>query len=107
MYYGTPASHEIKGVWCHPCFGEIKTETVPLDGFNIRKAELEKRKNDDEVRSFSLVYLQKLSIVQAKPWLLLALCKDGCRISKRAMAVPRVFGGLFRRASTVLNSPVC
>lgn len=50
MYYGTPASHEIKGVWCHPCFGEIKTETVPLDGFNIRKAELEKRKNDDEVR---------------------------------------------------------
>lgn len=50
VYYGTPASHEIKGVWCHPCYGEIKTETVPLDGFNIRKAELEKRKNDDEVR---------------------------------------------------------
>jgi len=56
VYYGTPASHEIKGVWCHPCFGEIKTETVPLDGFNIRKAELAKRKNDDEVRSLSLVY---------------------------------------------------
>lgn len=49
VYYGTPASHEIKGVWCHPCYQEIKTETVPLEGFNIKKAELEKRKNDDEV----------------------------------------------------------
>lgn len=53
VYYGTPASHEIKGVWCHPCYGEIKTETVPLDGFNIRKAELEKRKNDDEVSALA------------------------------------------------------
>lgn len=49
VFYGTPFNHEIKGVWCHPCYQDIKTETVPLDGFNIRKAELEKRKNDDEV----------------------------------------------------------
>ena len=49
MYYGTPAHNEIKGVWCHPCYTEIKSELVPLDGFNIRKAELEKRKNEDEV----------------------------------------------------------
>lgn len=115
VYYGTPSNHEIKGVWCHPCYQvrparaqrapftpgwrcvrcaptqrapggtpslaarglrvparartgdlpanppislppplahpgqDIKAETVPLDGFNIRKAELEKRKNDDEV----------------------------------------------------------
>lgn len=34
---------------------DIKTETVPLDGFNIRKAELEKRKNDDEVRAVHAV----------------------------------------------------
>jgi hypothetical protein len=50
VFYGTPATHEVKGVWCHPCYQEIKTDTVPLAGFTIRKANLEKRKNDDEVR---------------------------------------------------------
>ncbi len=49
MFYCTPAGHEIKGSWCHTCYTDIKTDRLELDGFVVRKAELEKRKNDDEV----------------------------------------------------------
>ncbi|GAB4815528.1 hypothetical protein N2152v2_002574 [Parachlorella kessleri] len=49
VFYCTPAGHEIKGSWCHTCYTDIKTDRLELDGFVVRKAELEKRKNDDEV----------------------------------------------------------
>ena len=49
MFYCTPAGHEIKGSWCHTCYTDIKADRLELDGFVVRKAELEKRKNDDEV----------------------------------------------------------
>ncbi|KAK2080334.1 hypothetical protein QBZ16_000187 [Prototheca wickerhamii] len=49
VYYHTPGKVEIKGFWCHPCFAEMKTEVIQLDGWSVRRAELEKRKNDEEV----------------------------------------------------------
>ena len=50
VYHGMPLAHELKGVWCHPCFTDIKSDLMPLEGWTVRKAELEKRKNDVEVR---------------------------------------------------------
>ncbi|RMZ57131.1 hypothetical protein APUTEX25_002363 [Auxenochlorella protothecoides] len=48
-YYYTPGSVEVKGFWCHPCFAEVKTEVIQMDGWSVRRADLEKRRNDEEV----------------------------------------------------------
>ena len=48
-FYTTPPTYEVKGVWCHPCFNDIRGESFVLDGYPVRKIELIKKKNDDEV----------------------------------------------------------
>ncbi|KAL0048475.1 hypothetical protein WJX82_004140 [Trebouxia sp. C0006] len=51
VYYTTPVNKtEVKGFWCHPCYQDHRGERIELDGTNlqVRKSELEKRKNDDE-----------------------------------------------------------
>lgn len=51
VYYTTPVNKtEVKGFWCHPCYQDHRGERIELDGtnLNVRKSELEKRKNDDE-----------------------------------------------------------
>lgn len=51
VYYTTPMNKtEVKGFWCHACFQDTRGERIELDGTNlqVRKSELEKRKNDDE-----------------------------------------------------------
>ena len=51
-YYTTPATFDsgLKGYWCHQCYTEIRTETFQLDGAEVYKSQLEKKKNDEEVR---------------------------------------------------------
>ncbi|KAK9824572.1 hypothetical protein WJX72_011411 [[Myrmecia] bisecta] len=50
VYYCTPLKKsEVKGYWCHPCYTEHKGDRIDLDGTLIRKLELEKRKNDEEM----------------------------------------------------------
>ena len=52
MYYTTPASRksEVKGYWCHACYTDHRSDTIEVsDVGRLRKSELEKKKNDEEV----------------------------------------------------------
>lgn len=47
LYY-TVGSGETRHYFCVPCYNDIRTETVEMDGMSYLKARLEKRKNDEE-----------------------------------------------------------
>ena len=50
VYYMTPAkSTEIKGYWCHGCYMDARGDRLDLDGSVLRKSDVEKRKNDEEM----------------------------------------------------------
>lgn len=49
-YYSTPADMgDFKGSWCHGCFTEQKGDRIMIDGTSIKKTDLLKRKNDEEI----------------------------------------------------------
>ncbi|MEW5317257.1 MAG: hypothetical protein WDW38_008570 [Sanguina aurantia] len=50
-YYSTPpdASNDIKGSWCHNCYQEPKGDKLNFDGAPLKKTDLMKRKNDEEI----------------------------------------------------------
>mmetsp|Transcript_3745 Transcript_3745/g.10568 ORF Transcript_3745/g.10568 Transcript_3745/m.10568 type:complete len:1130 (-) Transcript_3745:1380-4769(-) len=50
VYYHTPEANvsEIKGTWCHTCYTETKADKQLLEGSNVRKGDLVKKKNDNE-----------------------------------------------------------
>ncbi len=40
----------MRGAWCHTCFSEAKGDRIVVEGsINVRKAELIKKKNDEEL----------------------------------------------------------
>ncbi|CAM6125894.1 unnamed protein product [Calypogeia fissa] len=47
LYY-TVGSGETRHYFCIPCYNDIRTETVEMDGMSYLKSRLEKRKNDEE-----------------------------------------------------------
>ena len=50
-YYNKQAQRtEVRGCWCHSCWNEAKEGLVQLDGSTVPKKDLDKRKNDEEVR---------------------------------------------------------
>ena len=57
-YYNKQAQRtEVRGCWCHSCWNEAKEGLVQLDGSTVPKKDLDKRKNDEEVR-FTLTFLR-------------------------------------------------
>ncbi len=48
----------MKGHWCHACLSEAREGLTQMDGSIVRKADLTKRKNDEEVRTISRVYVR-------------------------------------------------
>ena len=56
-YYNKQARRtEVRGCWCHSCWNEAKEGLVQLDGSTVPKKDLDKRKNDEEVRSDFFLY---------------------------------------------------
>ena len=51
-FYATPAKCEVKGYWCHPCYAENKSDELDIETTAIRKTQLDKRRNDEEVNDF-------------------------------------------------------
>ncbi|KAG1671872.1 hypothetical protein FOA52_003439 [Chlamydomonas sp. UWO 241] len=49
-FYSTPESSvaDIKGAWCHACFTDTKPDKILLEGSNYKKADLLKKKNENE-----------------------------------------------------------
>lgn len=60
MFYTTTArASEVKGHWCHACYSEARDGLTQMDGSTVRKADLNKRKNDEEVRRMLQLSLTK------------------------------------------------
>ena len=49
FYTTTARASEVKGHWCHACYSEARDGLTQMDGSTVRKADLNKRKNDEEV----------------------------------------------------------
>jgi len=51
VFYTTPLSAgDVRGFWCHGCYVDAaRTDRLELEGTTVRRAELEKRKNDEEL----------------------------------------------------------
>eukprot|EP01018_Ginkgo_biloba_P007798 Gb_24654 [translate_table: standard] len=47
MYY-TMGTGDTRHYFCIPCYNEVRSDTVEVDGMTIPKSRLEKRKNDEE-----------------------------------------------------------
>jgi E1A/CREB-binding protein len=47
LYY-TTGSGDTRHYFCIPCYNEVKTENVEMEGYTYPKSRLEKRKNDEE-----------------------------------------------------------
>lgn len=47
MFY-TFGSGDTRHYFCIPCYNETRGDTISVDGSNILKARLEKKKNDEE-----------------------------------------------------------
>jgi E1A/CREB-binding protein len=40
----------VRGAWCHTCFSDAKGDRIVVEGsINVRKADLIKKKNDEEM----------------------------------------------------------
>jgi E1A/CREB-binding protein len=46
--YYTTGSGDTRHYFCIPCFNEVRTENVEMEGYTYSKSRLEKRKNDEE-----------------------------------------------------------
>ncbi len=49
FYTTTARASEVKGHWCHACYSEARDGLTQMDGSTVRKTDLNKRKNDEEV----------------------------------------------------------
>ncbi|KAG2482629.1 hypothetical protein HYH03_018437 [Edaphochlamys debaryana] len=51
IFYSTPPEHgnDLKGYFCHQCFTDQKGERITIEGVSIKKSDLVKRKNDEEI----------------------------------------------------------
>lgn len=49
IYYVAKNKTDVKGHWCHGCYTDCKQESMEFDGQQVKKGELEKKKNDEEV----------------------------------------------------------
>jgi hypothetical protein len=49
FYTTTARASEVKGHWCHACYSEAREGLTQMDGSTVRKTDLNKRKNDEEV----------------------------------------------------------
>jgi E1A/CREB-binding protein len=47
-FYATPKHSEIRGLYCHPCMTGTPGDFMQLQSFSMRKADMEKKRNDDE-----------------------------------------------------------
>ena len=39
----------VQGCWCHGCYQDQKGDKILMDGAPIKKSDLQKRKNDEEI----------------------------------------------------------
>lgn len=75
LYYNV-GSGETRHYFCIPCYNDIRTETVEMDGMSYLKTRLEKKKNDEEteeaVRGLatesSLMFWLKVMILMLCLW---------------------------------------
>lgn len=51
-YYSTSSEYETKGCWCHGCYTDQKGDKVLYESMVIRKADLQKKKNDEETEEY-------------------------------------------------------
>ncbi|RWR84205.1 zinc finger protein [Cinnamomum micranthum f. kanehirae] len=51
MYY-TTGTGDTRFYFCIPCYNEVRSETIEVDGGSIMKARLEKKKNDEETEEW-------------------------------------------------------
>ena len=51
VYYTTPVrKSEVKGYWCHACYTDHRSDYIEVsETGRLRKSDLEKKKNDEEV----------------------------------------------------------
>ncbi len=47
-YYHTTGSGDTRHYFCVPCYNDVRTENVEMEGQTYPKSRLEKRKNDEE-----------------------------------------------------------
>lgn len=55
MYY-TTGTGDTRFYFCIPCYNEVRSETIEVDGGSIMKARLEKKKNDEETEEWVGVF---------------------------------------------------
>lgn len=48
-FYASSAKADLRGYWCHPCYTETKSEYLDVEGQQVKKEFLDKRKNDEEL----------------------------------------------------------
>ena len=79
FYTTTARASEVKGHWCHACYSEARDGLTQMDGSTVRKTDLNKRKNDEEVSAtcclgpaspvwLHLVWLQQSGCQSSLPW---------------------------------------
>lgn len=51
MYF-TTGSGDTRYYFCIPCYNEVRSDTIEVDGVSIAKARLEKKKNDEETEEW-------------------------------------------------------
>lgn len=56
MFY-TWGSGDTRHFFCIPCYNESRGDTISVDGTNILKARLEKKKNDEETEEPVLCFI--------------------------------------------------
>lgn len=47
-YHATPKQSEIRGLYCNQCMASTQSEYLQPQSFSMRKADMEKKRNDDE-----------------------------------------------------------
>ncbi|XP_077223066.1 histone acetyltransferase HAC1-like isoform X2 [Tasmannia lanceolata] len=51
MYY-TMGTGDTRNYFCNPCYQDVKSDTIEVDGATISKARLEKKRNDEETEEW-------------------------------------------------------
>lgn len=54
--YYTTGSGDTRHYFCIPCYNEVRTENVEMEGMTYPKARLEKRKNDEETEEAVCIF---------------------------------------------------